>query len=406
MQIIQLSNQENIAKVMRDIEVDPCGIKIMVPKAVNFLVRINSVSNIAANILKQEMLSLGGDVAVSRDSLTGGRHKKTDCLLIGNLSQINRLKTKLYRQPFGLSKLGGDLSENINNYQKDKFTLDLGGWKLNLGKRTHIMGILNLTPDSFSGDGVYSSSSVKHTGLSSIGKIVDSAKKMAADGADIIDLGGESSRPGASPVSLKEELSRVVPVVKKLVKEVNVPLSIDTYKPEVARQALDNGVSIVNDITGLRDRRMVKVAAEYKAAVVIMHMKGMPRSMQKNVFYKSLISQIIEYLDKAIKTAVSGGVAADKIIIDAGIGFGKTLEHNLQILKQLREFKILGRPLLVGTSRKSFIGKILNVLPEKRIFGTLASCLVAAQNGANIVRVHDVKETKQSLKILEYINKI
>lgn len=393
MRILQVNNQESVVRLMRDIKVDPYGIKIMVPKALNFLVRINSISSVAANILKQEMLSLGGDVAVSRDSLTG-RCKETDCLLIGNLSQINRLKIKLHQQPFGLGKLGDDLSKNIINYQRDKFTVDLGRWKLNLGKRPHIMGILNLTPDSFSGDGLYPSS---------IEKIIDFAEKMVEDGVDIIDLGGESSRPGAKPVSLKEELSRVIPVVKKLVKKNKVPLSIDTYKPEVARRALDNGALIINDISGLRDRRMIRVAAEYKAAVVIMHMKGTPRSMQKGVFYKSLIAEIIEYLDEAIKSAVAGGIARDKIIIDAGIGFGKTLENNLQILKQLKEFKALGRPLLIGTSRKSFIGKILDAAPEKRIFGTLASCIVAVQNGASIVRVHDVREVKQSLKIMEYI---
>jgi dihydropteroate synthase len=259
------------------------------------------------------------------------------------------------------------------------------------------MGVVNLTPDSFSGDGFFTYGE-RRTAYC-LDKIIEYAEKLVCDGADIIDVGGESSRPGAKPVSVKEELSRTVPVIKALSKKIKVPVSIDTYKPEVARRAIDNGAAIVNDITGLRNPVMRKTVSAYKAGVVIMHMKGRPRTMQNRPVYKSLINEITEYLDKAVNLAVFDGIDREKIIVDPGIGFGKTLEHNLEILKRLKEFQILGRPILAGPSRKSFIGKILNVGPKTRLPGTIASCVLAAKFGAHIVRVHDVKEVKQALKV-------
>lgn len=395
--VLQPSNQEEIKKIMQDIQVDPYGIEIMLPKTDHYLIRIGSISNIVANILKQEMLSLGGDVAIARGALTG-RLKNTDCLIIGNISQFSLLKQKLNRQPFGLNRLANNLTSILENYNMDRFMLDLGRFKLNLKERTYIMGIVNLTPDSFSGDGVY------RQGLSPSG-ILPYVEKLIKDGADIIDMGGESSRPGARPVSVKEEINRVIPVIKLLAKKIKRPISIDTYKPEVAQQALDNGAVIVNDITGLRNPKIIKLVARHKAGVVIMHMKGSPRTMQNNPVYKSLIDELIEFFDTTIKKVQDSGIVKEKIIIDPGIGFGKSLEHNLEILKRLSEFKVLGRPILVGTSRKSFIGKILNKPPQERLFGSIASSLWAAKSGATIVRVHDVKELKQALSVADAINK-
>jgi len=398
--VLEISNPQDIRQIMQNIQVDPYGIDIMLPKAVTYLLRLNSVSNITANILKQEMLSLGGDVAVARGVLTG-KIKKTDCLLMGNLSQFNRLNAKLNKQPLGLNKLAKDLDFTLNNYQSNKFMLDLGRFKLNLGKKTHIMGVLNLTPDSFSGDGFYASCSVRRAPCAE--EIVALAEKMAGDGADIIDVGGESSRPEAMPVSLKEELKRTIPAIKVLGKKINLPISIDTYKPEVAEQALDNGAVIVNDISGLSNPKMLKLVAKYKAGVVIMHMKGKPRSMQNNPQYASLIDEIIEFLSDAINKAEAGRIDKQRIIVDPGIGFGKTLAHNLEILNELSEFKVLGKPILVGPSRKSFIGKLLNVPADQRISGTVSSCVLAAKLGAKIVRVHDILEVKQALAITDAI---
>jgi dihydropteroate synthase len=391
--VLNLPDPKSLRQIMQDMRVDDYGIGIMLPKAINRLIRINSISNITANILKQEMLSLGGDVAVSRDSLTG-KAKKTDCLLIANLSQLQRLNLKLNKQPFGLNKLAKDIAGVLENYNRDKFTLKLGRYNLNLGKRCHIMAVVNLTPDSFSGDGLYALS---------VERIVDFVENMIKDGADIIDIGAESSRPGARPVSLKEESSRTIPVVKRLAKRLRVPISIDTSKPQVAKQALDNGASLVNDITGLRNPAMSKVVSHYRAGVVIMHMKGTPRSMQKNIRYSSLMDEVLGYLDESIKQAELSGIDKERIIIDPGIGFAKTAEHNLEILSRLGEFKVLGRPILVGPSRKSFIGKILNEPPKERIFGTVSACVLAVKNGAKIVRVHDVKQVKQALQVSERI---
>jgi dihydropteroate synthase len=217
-------------------------------------------------------------------------------------------------------------------------------------------------------------------------------------------VGGESSRPGAKAVPVKEELARTIPIIKALARKIKKPISIDTCKPEVAKQALDNGAVMVNDITALRNPRLAKVAAQHKAAVVIMHMQGRPRNMQNNPQYTSLISEIREYLDNAMIRAQEFGIELEKIIVDPGIGFGKLLEHNLEILKRLPEFKVLGRPIMVGTSRKSFIGRILKLQPQERVFGTVSACVLAVQNGAKIVRVHDVGAVKQALTVLDAIN--
>lgn len=403
MRILPINNPGQLRQIMRQIKVDPYGIEIMLPKAIGYVIKINSLPSIQANILKQEMLSLGGDVAVAKDALTA-KAKKTGCLVIGSLSQYNRLNEKLNKQPLGLNKLASELSRTITSYQKNNFVLDLGKFKLSVKPgHTFVCGILNLTPDSFSGDGLCGKWQ-QANGKWQIDRIAGYVEKMIEDGADIIDVGGESSRPGAKAIPIKEELSRTIPVIKALLKRIKIPISIDTYKPEVAKQALDNGAVMVNDITGLRNTEMVKVISKYKAGIVIMHMKGNPRTMQKNPQYASLIDELIVYLDKAINRALERGIGRDRIIIDPGLGFGKTPEHNLEILKNLGEFKILGQPILVGPSRKSFIGKLLNTGPKARLPGTIASCVLAVSQGANFVRVHDVKQVKQALKVVGAIN--
>ncbi|PIP67571.1 MAG: dihydropteroate synthase [Candidatus Omnitrophica bacterium CG_4_9_14_0_2_um_filter_42_8] len=264
------------------------------------------------------------------------------------------------------------------------------------GVRTYIMGVLNVTPDSFSGDGVYQDAD----------KAVEAALKMVEDGADIIDIGGESTRPGAEPVTTEEEIKRVILVIKKLSKRISAPISIDTAKSEVAKQALDNGALIVNDITGLEsDPGMIGIIREFNANVVVMHIKGTPQTMQKNPSYGNLIEEIKDKLKNIIEKAVKGGIKKENIIVDPGIGFGKTLEHNLEILNRLSEFKELKQPVLVGPSRKSFIGKLTGEEPCGRIFGTAASVALAIKNGADIIRVHDVKEMKQVAVVSDAISR-
>jgi len=399
MRIFRFSCLKEVKKIMHEIGVDPYGAKIMLPKATTFLIRLTAINSIAANILKQEMLSLGAEAAIARGALTG-KTKKTDILLIGQLAQFNVLANKLKIQPFGLQKLAGELDENIKNFTKNDFVIPLRKGFLNLNKETQIMGIINLTPDSFSNDGLYRKFSNNYPDLA-----LKKAQALLADGANIIDLGGASSRPGAKNISLKEELCRTIPVIKLLAKKINAPISIDTTKPQVAKAALDAGAQIINDICGLRDRRMIKVAAQYKAAVVIMHMLGRPANMQKIITYESLINDISLYLKNAISSAQAAGIKPDKIIIDPGIGFGKTPAHNLKIIKHLADFKVLGKPILFGPSRKSFITKILGSNSQSQATGTLATCVMAAERGANIVRVHDVKEVSQTLKMVEAVKK-
>ena len=276
--------------------------------------------------------------------------------------------------------------------------LSWSNFSLDFSEKTYIMGILNVTPDSFSDGGLHFDKSAA----------IKRALQMVEEGADIIDIGGESTRPGSKPVAAEEELRRTIPVIEALAKKISVPLSIDTCKSEVAGRALDAGASIVNDISGLRfDTLMAKVVSEQKVPVVIMHIKGTPRDMQKNPVYEALIPEIMDYLRGGIRLALESGVAEDRIIIDPGIGFGKTTAHNLEIIHNLYEFTLLEKPLLIGPSRKAFTGSVLGgVPPEERLEGTAAALAISIINGANIVRVHDVKETVKVAKVADAIKRM
>jgi len=276
-------------------------------------------------------------------------------------------------------------------------SLLIGDKVFELGGRTLIMGILNVTPDSFYDGGRYlrPDDALAH------------ALYMAKNGADIIDVGGESTRPGSQRISSKEELARVIPVIERIHKEINIPISIDTYKSEVARVALASGADIVNDISGLKfDGSLAEVVAEFDCTLVLSHIKGTPMDMQKNIHYDDLINEIIISLKESVKKAENSGVDPEKIIIDPGIGFGKEVDDNLLILKKLSLFKKLGKPVMVGSSRKTFIGKILSVAPEERLEGTIATVCAAVFNGADIVRVHDVKEVFRAVKLIDAIKNI
>lgn len=266
------------------------------------------------------------------------------------------------------------------------------GRTLTLGVHTHVMGILNVTPDSFSDGGCYLD----------VEQAVAHAERMAAEGATLIDVGGESSRPGASPVSIDEELARILPVIRAVADTVDVLLSVDTYKAEVARCALEAGAHLINDITALHgDTGMAAVVAEMEAGLILMHIKGTPRTMQQSPQYDDVVGEICMSLQKSIQIAEAQGVAAERIIIDPGIGFGKTMEHNLDILKRLEEFRGLQKPLLIGTSRKSFIGNILELPVTERVEGTTATVCWAIAHGVDIVRVHDVKENVRAAQMTD-----
>lgn len=260
--------------------------------------------------------------------------------------------------------------------------------------RTLVMGILNVTPDSFFDGGKFPSPE----------PAVVYALQMVEAGVDIIDIGGESTRPGAKPISVQEEIKRIIPIIEKVVKETTIPISVDTYKAEVARAALNAGAQIINDITAMtNDPVMLSLSATFGVPIILMHMQGMPQTMQTHPEYQNVISDIINYLKNAILNAKNAGIKEEQIVIDPGIGFGKTSEHNLIILRRLSEFLKLNRPILVGVSRKSFIGKILDLQVNERIEGTAAAVAISVINGAKIVRVHDVKEMVRVAKIADAI---
>jgi dihydropteroate synthase len=268
---------------------------------------------------------------------------------------------------------------------------------LDFSNKTAIMGILNVTPDSFSDGSRYLDTE----------KAVEHAMKMIKDGADIIDIGGESTRPGAEAIAPEEELRRVIPVIEVIAKKSRVPISIDTYKASVARRAIEAGASIVNDISGLLfDPGMACVVAEAGVPVVLMHIQGKPHDMQNKPVYADLLAEIRDYLKESMSIAEKAGIDRSRIIIDPGIGFGKTSDHNLQILNRLSEFEALKCPILIGVSRKTFIGMLLGGAgPSERLEGTAAAVAIAVMNGANIVRVHDVKEMARVVRVAEAIKR-
>lgn len=393
LRVLHITSPQDACRELNTIGADPKGVQRMSSKMQQINLKLERISAPAANIIKQQMLSLGGDAAVAR-GVINIRKSSSDVILMGSLKQLCSLPVKLTSQPFGLKQIGKEIKRALTEVDHSDFCLDLRSRTLPLRERTHIMGVMNVTPDSFSDGGRYLDPQ----------KAIKRAEEMVEEGADIIDIGGESSRPGSDPVGLEEELKRVMPVIEDIAPKTGVPISIDTYKSEVARRALDGGAEIVNDISALNfDPRMAGLIAQRDVPVILMHMRGTPKDMQKNVHYHSLISEILAYLRESINWAEAAGIDPKKIIIDPGIGFGKSVEDNLRIIRNLSEFEVLGKPILLGTSRKSFIGKVLNAEAEERLAGSIASAVAGIINGANIVRVHEVKETKKAVLLTDAI---
>lgn len=277
----------------------------------------------------------------------------------------------------------------------DSYSYKFGNVTYDLGSRTHIMGILNVTPDSFSDGGKYLN----------LKDAVGRAKQMESEGADFVDVGGQSTRPGSEEISVEEELKRVIPVIQALKKEVKIPISIDTYRSQVADEALSSGAVIVNDISAFNfDPEMAHVVSKHKASAMLMHIKGTPKNMQENPDYKDLVAEVLLYFEKAVWKGNVAGI--DQLIIDPGIGFGKTAEHNLKLIKNMYELKKLDCPVMIGVSRKSSIGIIAGAEINERLSGTVALNTVSILNGVNIVRVHDVKEAVQASKIIDMYKSI
>lgn len=384
---VVLNHQNEVYEEFEKIGVTKAGGAVMAPKAIHRLIKIYDLTPIQATIIKQEMLSKGADAATAKGVLDASV-EKTDLLLMGTEKQYRAVIKKLRMQQFGLPSLAEQLEETLAKLGKRKpRELNCRGKRLPLGERTLVMGILNVTPDSFSDGSRYHD----------IDKAIAHARYLEAEGADIIDLGGESTRPGYTPVNVEEEIDRVIPVLEALLSEVELPISIDTTKEPVARRALERGAHIINDQWALRaDKDMASLLAEYKVPLIMMH-------NQQGADYCDLMGDMVQYFRESIDVALQAGIAPENIIIDPGIGFGKTVELNLETLSRLRELDCLGLPILLGTSRKSVIGKTLDLPPNQRVEGTGATVALGVANGVDIVRVHDVKEMVRVARMTDAI---
>jgi dihydropteroate synthase len=369
----KLASSIDIKKYLHSINVDSGGVSILSDKAKTHIVSIKDLHVGGANILKQDALSIGADLAVPRGTVLA-KTPRVDCILIATTAQLKKLSKKELAQPFGLKELAHKLKSIIDTKAVESVA---------------VMGIINANDDSFFSESRFVS-------RDAIVKI----EQMIEEGASIIDVGAVSSAPNAPSVAVSEELERIKPICdlikeKKLYEKAR--FSVDSYEPEVIEYALNAGFSIVNDITGLANDEVAKMVAKYKATVVIMHMQGNPQTMQNKPQYENILDEVTRFFQERIAKAEKFGV--EDIVLDVGIGFGKTLEHNLQLIKHLEHFRTLGKPLLVGASRKSMIDRIDKSEVADRLGGTLAIHLESVRNGASILRVHDVKEHTQAIKL-------
>jgi dihydropteroate synthase len=395
---IELFNVDSIDRAKKEIisiGADSAAVSLMDKKFINLVFKVYGCKFYYANLLKQEALSLGMDAAIEKGTITADT-KVSDCLIFGDIKRLIKLSEKLKRQSFKtIRELGYRLKHYIDGVTADRLIFRYRDNAVDLKSKFLIMGILNVTPDSFSDGGIY-------TNLDSALRRVED---MIEEGADIVDVGGESTRPGSDPVSIDDELNRVMPVVEAIKKRFDIAISVDTYKSKVADEALKRSVEIINDISGLNfDKNMVNVLAASNCGIVAMHIKGEPKNMQKNPSYKHILAEINEYFESVLDKIEKNSIDKDRVILDPGIGFGKTFDDNYKILNNIKSFRIWGRPILVGVSRKSFIGHTLNEPnPQNRIVGSVSANVVSFMNGARIFRVHDVKETYDALKIAQSI---
>ncbi len=379
MQIEKLSSSLHVRAKLKNLGVDDGGVSILSSKMKLHFFYIRDLHVGGANILKQDALSIGADLAVPKGTVLATT-LHVDAILIATTRQLQTLSKKELGQPFGLKSIALELQSFLKAYKP---------------KNPKIMGIINANDDSFYSQSRFMNEEALHVSM-----------KMLEDGADIIDIGGVSSRPGSLSVSKDEELARIKPIVDMLYKEKmyeKTELSIDSYTPDVIEYALDKGFKIVNDITGLSDEKVCRLCSRYGATAVIMHMQGTPQTMQNNPHYEAVISEVSDFFKQRIEKAKEFGI--EDIILDVGIGFGKNLEDNIALISQLEHFLKLGYPLLVGASRKSMIDAISSSNVDERLGGSIALHVKAIENGAEIIRVHDVKEHVQAIKVWQKLSR-
>ena len=374
MKIYRLSDKNSNKKLLKELNVQGAGVSIMAKKMQLYFFKITDISPFALNILKQDALSIGAELAVP-SGVIKCEQEFYDAILIANKKQIEILSKKELAQPFGLKDLAKELKRYITIKQYS----------------TKIMGVINANSDSFFDKSRFQNQLA-----------VEKCLEMIEDGANIIDIGGVSSRPNAEIIDDEEELNRVKPICdmvqsQELYKKAT--FSIDSYSPKVIEYALNCGFTIINDITGAKNIKIIELAVKYGVKLSIMHMQGNPQNMQDNPTYSDVVVEISEFFDTQIRKCEDVGLTRDDIILDVGIGFGKTLNHNLALIKNLSEFNKFGCEVLIGASRKSMIDMIIPTPIEERLSGTIAIHLEAINNGANIIRCHDVKEHKQAIEV-------
>jgi dihydropteroate synthase len=383
-QVLVLRDEREAQAALTRAGVSEAGMSVMDKRTLFRTVRVTGLGIREVNILKQELTSRGGDVAVSEDLFQWMRENGS-CLLMGNLAQFERLLPRLKGPDTGLRELADSIETALGNYGEICPPCHPG---LHLDQAPLLMGILNVTPDSFSDGGSY--------------RDVDSAAlhalDMVARGAALVDVGGESTRPGSEPVSEPDELNRVMPVVRALARPLHGRLSVDTCKARVAAEALAAGALMINDVSALRmDSQMVAVVRDAGCPVVLMHMLGSPKDMQSDPRYEDVVADVYAFFLERLNWAVDNGLSEQNLLIDPGIGFGKTTAHNLELLRNLEAFKSLGRPIVVGASRKRFLGELLGIEDSRRRDqATAATTTMAVLAGAHVVRVHEIAGNRQA----------
>ncbi len=429
LRVLDFPNASRVRAELDRLAVESAHIRDHEAKARSCGVKIEGLSPTLAQFLYQELVLEGGDAVMARDSSSLGKthlggteetpapggppgdriEGNAAVLLLGTYYQFEHLAVRLRTQGAAeLDVLADELERALTRFNTLPPAMTIGSTVFDWGRRTYIMGILNLTPDSFSGDGVLAQGTDAF-----VERAAARAEELVAEGADILDLGGESTRPGSQPTSEEEEYRRVVPLLERIRPRVAVPISVDTYKAKIARAALDAGADLVNDVWGLRmDPEMARVVASRRVPVVIMHNRSRPKDASQSerlggryvgVEYRDLLGEVVEELRAQLETALEAGIAYDKIILDPGIGFGKTLEQNLELLNRTAELRVLGCPILLGVSRKGFIGYTLDLPVGERIEGTAAAVALGIARGADIVRVHDVKQMARVAKMADAV---
>jgi dihydropteroate synthase len=412
LRVLQLDTPAALLAELRKIAADSSQWRDQIAQGTCRAIKLERVPLRLARFLYQELSLEGGTAALpSRLASREYAREDADVLLLGTRYQLQHLVVRLHTQSEGeLSLLADELERALDLFDHPlRGAMKIGAADFEWGARTYVMGIVNVTPDSFSGDGIFATGNTEEW----IERAVARAEQMLADGADILDLGGESTRPGSQPVPAEEEQRRVMPVIERLRARTRAPISIDTYRADTARRALDAGADLVNDVWGLRmDAELKHVVAQRGVPVVIMHNRSQPKDAVQTerlggryvgVEYHDLMADVIHELRDQIDAALDAGISPTKIIVDPGIGFGKTVEQNLELLDRLGELRVLGYPILLGPSRKGFIGYTLNLPVDQRVEGTAAAVALGIERGADIVRVHDVKQMARVAKMTDAV---